>query len=43
VDVIGAEARHADAMLGAVRRLDGAIDVVSGPNAATITMRIPCE
>lgn len=43
VDVVGVEARHADAMLGAVRRLDGAIDVAGGPGAATITMRIPCE
>jgi signal transduction histidine kinase len=43
VDVVGVELRHAEAMLGAVRRLDGAIDVAGGPRAATITMRIPCE
>ncbi|MHA6616885.1 sensor histidine kinase [Pseudonocardia sp. DLS-67] len=43
VDVVGVEQRHADAMLGAVRRLDGAIDVAGGPDATTITMRIPCE
>jgi hypothetical protein len=43
VDVVGVEQRHAEAMLGAVRRLDGAIDVAGGPHAATITMRIPCE
>ncbi|QYN34417.1 histidine kinase dimerization/phosphoacceptor domain-containing protein [Pseudonocardia sp. DSM 110487] len=43
VDVGGAEAWHADAMLGAVRPLDGAIDITSGQRAATITMRIPCE
>jgi hypothetical protein len=43
VDVVGVELRHADAMLGAVRRLDGAIDVAGGPHAGTITVRIPCE
>jgi signal transduction histidine kinase len=43
VDVVGVDVRHADAMLGAVRRLDGAIDVAGGPRAGTITVRIPCE
>jgi hypothetical protein len=43
VDVIGVDLRHADAMLGPVRRLDGGIDVVGGPRAGTITVRIPCE
>jgi len=43
VDLVGVELRHADAMLGAVRRLDGAIDVAGGPHAGTITVRIPCE
>jgi histidine kinase len=43
VDVVGVELRHAHTMLGAVRRLDGAIDVAGGPRAGTITMRIPCE
>ena len=43
VDVVGVEAGHADAMLGAIRRLDGAVDIAGGPCAATITMRIPCE
>ncbi|TWF79075.1 histidine kinase [Pseudonocardia hierapolitana] len=43
VDVVGVEVRHADAMLGAVRRLDGAIDVAGGPHFGTITVRIPCE
>jgi hypothetical protein len=43
VDVVGVEVCHADAMLGAVRPLDGAIDVAGGPRAGTITMRIPCE
>ncbi len=43
VDVVGVEVRHADAMLGAVRPLDGVIDVAGGPRAGTITMRIPCE
>jgi hypothetical protein len=43
VDVVGVELCHADAMLGGVRRLDGAIDVAGEPHAATITMRIPCE
>ncbi|WP_158228227.1 sensor histidine kinase [Pseudonocardia sp. MH-G8] len=43
VDVAGIDLRHADAMLGAVRRLDGAIDLTGEPQAGTITMRIPCE
>jgi signal transduction histidine kinase len=43
VDVVGVEAWHGDAMLGAVRPLGGAIDVAGGPRAATITMRISCE
>jgi hypothetical protein len=43
VDVVGVEAGHAEAMLGAIRRLDGAVDIAGGPCAATITMRIPCE
>jgi signal transduction histidine kinase len=43
VDVAGVELRHADAMLGAVRHLDGVIDVAGGPLVGTITVRIPCE
>ncbi|GAA5110536.1 sensor histidine kinase [Pseudonocardia adelaidensis] len=43
VDVVGVEPCHADAMLGAVGRLDGVIDVVGGPGVGTITVRIPCE
>ncbi|GAA0920665.1 sensor histidine kinase [Pseudonocardia zijingensis] len=43
VDVVGVELRHADAMLDAVRRLGGTIDVAGGPDAGTITARLPCE
>jgi signal transduction histidine kinase len=43
VDVVGVDVRHADAMLGAVRPLDGSIDVAGGPHIGTITVRIPCE
>jgi signal transduction histidine kinase len=43
VDVVGVDLRHAVAMLGVVRRLDGAIDVTGRPAAGTITARIPCE
>ena len=43
VDVVGVDLRHADAMLGVVRSLDGAIDVTGHPDAGTITARIPCE
>lgn len=43
VDVVGVELRHAEAMRGAVGRLDGAIDVAGEPRAGTITVRIPCE
>jgi hypothetical protein len=43
VDVLGVELRHADGMLDVVRRLGGTIDVAGGPDAGTITARIPCE
>ena len=43
VDVVGVELRHADGMLDVVRRLGGTIDVAGGPDAGTITARIPCE
>jgi histidine kinase len=43
VDVVGVDLRHAVAMLGVVRRLDGTIDVTGRPAAGTITARIPCE
>ena len=43
VDVVGVDLRHADAMLGSVRRLEGAIDIAGGPDVGTITLRIPCE
>lgn len=43
VDVIGIDLRQADAMLALVRRLGGTIDVAGGPDAGTITARIPCE
>jgi signal transduction histidine kinase len=43
VDVVGVDLRHADAMLTMVRRLGGTIDVAGGPDAGTITARIPCE
>jgi signal transduction histidine kinase len=43
VDVVGVDLRHAPAMLGVVRSLDGAVDVTGHPAAGTITARIPCE
>jgi signal transduction histidine kinase len=43
VDVVGVDLRHANRMLGVVRKLDGAIDVTGRPAAGTITVRIPCE
>ena len=43
VDVVGVELRHGDGMLDVVRRLGGTIDVAGGPDAGTITARIPCE
>ncbi len=43
VDVVGVELRHAEPMLDQVRRLGGTIDVAGGPDAGTITARIPCE
>jgi signal transduction histidine kinase len=43
VDVVGVDLRHANRMLGVVRKLDGAIDVGGRPAAGTITVRIPCE
>ena len=43
IDVVGVELRHADGMLDVVRRLGGTIDVAGGPDAGTITARIPCE
>jgi signal transduction histidine kinase len=43
VDVVGVDLRHAAAVLGAVRSLDGAVDVAGCPSAGTITARIPCE
>ena len=43
VDVVGVDLRHAAAVLGLVRSLDGAVDVAGCPSAGTITARIPCE
>lgn len=43
VDVVGVDLRHANRMLGVIRKLDGAIDVTGRPAAGTITARIPCE
>jgi signal transduction histidine kinase len=43
VEVAGVDLRHAAAMLVPVRRMGGTIDVADGPDAGTITARIPCE
>ncbi len=43
VDVVGADARNAEPMLGKVWQLGGSIDVTGEAGAATITARIPCE
>ncbi|MHA6630530.1 sensor histidine kinase [Pseudonocardia sichuanensis] len=43
VEVAGVDLHHAAAMVVPVRRLGGTIDVAGGPDAGTITVRIPCE